>query len=355
MFLPALDEATDKWVTTNGGDPEPYWNVIKDDPQELLNGSTLEEVVISVNLGSGTLLTDLDTDLSGIQIFREGHGTSTEIADSIGVDDYTGVNLEHLTIWNNGVSHLRSSANIPIYKMFGVKSCEACFRQSDLGSVYLNQFASPPILAFTTAGGNPIYEFTPPGGGGFNPPPPPPPCAEECERDCVNGTENLRRFYANEDYDNRLFQGTGEFVWYRLWSEDVDYSIDSEGNFELSGNPLTYVGNLYENIDEGNPQMYYPDFSYMIWDPVQDGYRQKMILIETDGRKTDRVISPELSVKVIEPTTKSEFSRTIKTDITIQGQDEEVGESIIEYCQDIDPNGFQYNISSNVYFLLNER
>lgn len=353
MFLPALDDATDKWVNNEGGDPEPYWNVIKDDPQELLDGSTFEDIVISVNPGSGLLLSLLESELTGVQIFRDGDGASS-IVDTIGVDDYHGTNLGSLTAWINGQSYSRSSTNIPSHKIFGVKSCEACFRQSDLGGTYLSQFASPPVLAYTTAAGDPIYEFTPPGGG-ITPPPPPPPCNDECERDCVNGTENLRRFYASEDYDNRLFQGTGEFVWYRLWSEDVQYEIDQNGNFNISGNPLTYTSNEYDGIDEGDPQMYFPNFSYMIWEPEQDGYRQKMILIETDGMKGDRTVSYELSVKGKEPITGSEVEQSVSTDITIQDQDYEVGESIIEYCQDIDPSGFRYNVSSDVYFYLNER
>ena len=85
-----------------------------------------------------------------------------------------------------------------------------------------------------------------------------------------------------------------------------------------------------------------------MWNLNKDGDRMKHILYEDDGGNKRTVTIPvKVSFKGVE------ISADIP--ITIGKKDDFIGESLVNYCQDIAPNGFEYKPSNHVTFEMKER
>jgi len=86
----------------------------------------------------------------------------------------------------------------------------------------------------------------------------------------------------------------------------------------------------------------------IIWDQEEIGNRMTHIWYEDDGGG-ERVRDVTLSFEV--------YGVGVSWDIPInyRSKDDLIGSSIVEYCQDIDPNGFEYHPSNDVDFYMSER
>ncbi|AXG69475.1 hypothetical protein KORDIASMS9_01698 [Kordia sp. SMS9] len=185
-----------------------------------------------------------------------------------------------------------------------------------------------------------------PGGGGN-------PCTATCERDCVNGTENLWRLRTTNDYDHQFLGGKGEWFFIIIWANDANYTIQN-GTVVTTGSPLSYLRTGEIKVKDDN-SWHTPNFSSIIWNPNEsptnpnpDGDRMKVICFESDGGSA-RNFQSTLSFKVFGA------NLSIPINFTINNGDDFIGEYIVDYCQDISYNGFIYHPAAVVDIQHNER
>ncbi|WP_298508530.1 hypothetical protein [uncultured Kordia sp.] len=187
------------------------------------------------------------------------------------------------------------------------------------------------------------------GGGTGNPP-----CAEDCERDCEDGTENLWRFRTTNDYDGFL-AGKGEWFFVIIWADGANYTIEN-GAVVTSGSALSYLRTGQITKVTGDDTWFYPNFSSIIWDPhvsatnpKPDGNRMKVACFESDGGRT-KSFETKLSFKVFDL-----IDVELPINFTINRGDDFIGEYIVEYCHDIGSGGFIYHPAAAVDVQHNER
>jgi len=154
-----------------------------------------------------------------------------------------------------------------------------------------------------------------------------------CDRDLThNKTENLKKFRTTNDYES--WRGKGEFFWLIIFADDVEYQIVN-GGVQITGNPLGFIntgefGSVKENV------WYRPDFSSIIWDLEDDGNRMKYVAYEADGG-SERILN--LTVNgTFAPDGDDGSSAGISgvVPVTINNGDDFIGETIVEYCHDLD-------------------
>ena len=163
----------------------------------------------------------------------------------------------------------------------------------------------------------------------------------ECERDCINLTENLWRFRTVNTYDP--WRGNGEWYFLIIWANNVVYNLVN-GSLVVTGNPLGYLHTgEFPNVKD-NDQWYYPDISTIYWNKSNDGDRMKVVLYEGDGGSVQNLnvtLNFNISRKIGDTTYTG--GGTVSTIFTINDGDDFIGEYIVEYCHGIGFNGFEYH------------
>lgn len=173
----------------------------------------------------------------------------------------------------------------------------------------------------------------------------------ECERDCVNLTENLWRFRTTNDYDGWT-RGKGEWFFLMIFADEVAYTLQN-GGLVITGNALDYLRTGLITDVRDNNQWHYPDFSAFFWERFGDGNRMKIACYEYDGGGT-KSLSFTLNIGV-KDIGGFEASGTFPINITVNDGDDRIGEYIVEYCHGISYDGFEYHPSSAVTVQHNER
>ena len=179
------------------------------------------------------------------------------------------------------------------------------------------------------------------------------PCGLPCDRECYNGTENLKRFRTTHTYES-WFKGTGEFYWYFLVGDDVAYTLVN-GVPTIIGNPTQAI---YSGIFAGVKKniTYVPHYQSIVWTLNSDIDRMRYAGFESDGNRTYPV-SLALTGTFLGITATFQVSHNICT------CDDVIGDFQIFWCQAMDPfglnsvfnpAGFQYNYGA-VSTWLNER
>ena len=351
-FYAELENAITSRTSSGWYENEFFWNLDKDNIVQ--NGQSISTYLIEQNANNADLLNFIEQNLQFLTIMMDGNYNASslynpEVFSNTYITDANGTTF--IKKYNDGVESTQNAAIFPTTKTFGIKECEVCFLEADLNTEFVTKDGSGKIEIGTTNYGD-IWAFAPPGsggggGGGTNDPD----CLKPCQRDCVDGTENLRRFYSTEDYDNQLFQGKGEFVFYHIFADEVSHTYDN-GDITIVGNSLDYTKHTFVGVDEGDPEWYYPNFGVINWDTATDGNRIKMILIETDGGFYERDYSTILKFEV--------FGIGVEQNLPwkIRYKDQVLGEVIVEYCQDIDGvdgQGYQYNPTNEVKVFRSER
>ena len=176
----------------------------------------------------------------------------------------------------------------------------------------------------------------------------------ECERDCVNLTENLRRFRTENDYD-AFWRGTGEWFFLFIFSDEVIYNVQN-GALVIMGNAIDFLRTGQVTGVKGDNQWIFPDFSSIIWERIGDGDRMKIACYESDGGVIE-TLSFTLTFGLTGEWFGQDYSAmaTFPISININDGDDEIGEYIVEYCHDIGNNGFTYHPAAVVDVQHNER
>lgn len=180
---------------------------------------------------------------------------------------------------------------------------------------------------------------------------------ETCERDLINGKENFHKFKATKDWESFGYGNESEFILQTIIANDAKFEFDQYGNLRVVGNPLSSVKKTFEgDFDDG--KWHDVDLDIFRWDKLGDGKRIRHIIKEHDwGFKTKVTMGFDEEVKIVEPSTKTEVSikSTSKIELEWSKGDDDVGDSMVDYCDFIDLNGFEYHPSTDFYFTCNER
>ncbi len=182
-----------------------------------------------------------------------------------------------------------------------------------------------------------------------------------CERDMQNGTENLHKFKTLEDYDPWPNGVESEFVFQCVMADDVKIEYDEYGNMQIKGNPLSSAKKVFAgDFDDG--KWHIADFDVYIWDRLGDGDRMKWIIHEKDFNfkaKSTTGLSGKVEVETTNEdtgvVTTKELGFSNSLELSWYKGDDVVGESIVDYCQFIDPYGFKYHPGDSFYFTCSER
>lgn len=200
----------------------------KDKP--LSDGKSLSEMLIKQNNFNVYLLDYICQYIPALTILELGGITSTNAiggTTNISSKIYYDNNFDDsspnslVPYYLSCVSGSTVLSNEPTDRTFIIRECETYASPSNIQSDIHAKTVNNEIISYGTVCGNDILIYT--GGGGS-------PtttgvdtrgCHEDCERDCEEGTENIHRFRARNDYDS--WRGKGEFVTYSIFSEDVTY------------------------------------------------------------------------------------------------------------------------------------
>lgn len=348
-----LDELYDKCneSKSNGHyEDEFFWNLEKDKP--LTNGKSMSDLLIEQNPSNQALLDYICRAIPACTVLKVGNDNSNQKNDRIYVDDGfdDSDKTASISYFQNCIEGSTPILDKPIITTFVVRECETYISPTDLQSER-HQKTKNDVLNMGPSCGDDIIVyacFGPNCGGGTGPTGPTDgggdPC--DCERDCEDGTENIRRFRARDDYES--WRGSGEFYIYSIFAANVTWEeSDDGGEVEITGGALDYVIHRYDGVEDDNVFVF-PDFEIIIWDQEEDGNRMIHVWYEDDGGG-ERIENITLSFEVYG------VGVSWPIPISYRSKDEFIGSSIVEYCQDIDPNGFEYHPSNDVDFYMNER
>lgn len=332
-----------------------FWNIEKD--KILLNGKSLSELLIEQNSNNESLLSYICQQIPACTILKLGNDNSEQKSNKIYYDDGFDDSDKTASIgyFQNCSEGYTPISNEPDVTTFVVRECETYISQEDLNSERHNKTKNGNNTIGSSCG-NQIIVYScldpncdqgtssgPVGGpgtagtGG---------CSEPCERDCDDGTENIRRFRTRDDYES--WRGAGEFYIYSIFASDVTWEeSDDAGEVDITGGALDYVIHRYDGVEDDN-EFVYPDFEIIFWDVDEDGNRMIHVWYEDDGGG-ERVENITLSFEIL----GTGVSWPIP--ITYRSRDDLIGSSIVEYCQNIDSDGFEYHPSNDVDFYMNER
>lgn len=241
-FYSELENAINSRTNSGWYENELFWNLDKDNI--LLNGKSISTALIEQNGNNADLLDYIEEKLQYLTIMLDGDFNESSPYNSAVFSNTYFTNTNGATLIKKYISGIETTQDAEIFpttKSFGIKDCEICFLDSDLNTDYVIKESNGAIkIGETNYGG--IWAFNPPGSGsgGTGGGTVDPGCTEECQRDCIDKTENLRRFYASEDYDNMLFQGKGEFVFYHIFADEVSHNYEN-GDITITGNSLDYT------------------------------------------------------------------------------------------------------------------
>jgi hypothetical protein len=243
-------------------------------------------------------------------------------------------------------------AEEPSQQSFVIREAESSLRPDDVNFNNSLTHLLPTKEIITSCGEITIFNYQPPsgpnGGGGGDPGDP---CDEECDRDCIDCKENMHKFRARDDYDGWL-KGEGEWNFYVIYAEGISYSVVN-GDVQLVGDALSYVIKRDEGV-EGNNEWRTKDFDIIRWNLARpDGDRMKYVLYEDDKGKARDINIPlkfSIKIKIAGQDVTPSFETAIP--IRISKGDDFIGESIVDYCDNL---GFEYHPGSNADFVCNER
>jgi hypothetical protein len=181
-----------------------------------------------------------------------------------------------------------------------------------------------------------------------------------CERDFIDGREAIHKFKAKDDFDPWYKGRRSELRFHTIIADDVKIQFDGFGNPQIVGNPLSSSMYRYDG-DCDDDKWIIIEASIFRWNRLGDGDRIKHIVIEKDGGasitqgfglngKVKNVISNSDGTS-----TTYEVGFDNSTSIKYHKHDDFLGEKIVEYCDFIDPFGFEYNVNNNFMFTCIER
>lgn len=330
-------------------DDEFFWNVEKD--KIVIGNRSLSELLVDQNPNNLRLLDFICNNIPALTILKLGNdnaslGLESKIYYDNGFDDMD--NNVLVPYFLNGISGNTILLNEPTKTTFIVRECETYVSPEKFKSPSYLKTKNNEVRSLGVVCGNDILVYgRPPGGGGPSGPTGggEDPCDFPCERDCINKTENIHRFRTSNDYES--WRGKGEFIIYSIFTNNVTYTEDANGEVVITGGALDYVIHQTGGVED-NDEFIFPNHEIFIWDLDNDGDRMKHVWYEDDGGgSVTRDITLAFEYK----------GASVSWDIPIRyrSDDDFIGESIVDYCQDIDSNGFEYHPSSDVDFYMNER
>ena len=327
---------------------ELFWNIEKD--KSVLDGKSLSDLLIKQNPKNKALLDYICRKIPACTILKLGNDTSDNKSDKIYYDDGFDDSDESIFIKYFQMCSEDSTliTEEPLVTTFIVRECETYVSPEDLNSErYKKTKNDTKVIGFSCGNGIVLYACLGGGCGGWPPGPGPTTGGDcDCERDCEEGTENLRRFRARDDYEK--WRGTGEFVITSIWAEGVTWQeSEDRGEIEITGGALQSRVARFDGVIDDN-QFVFPDFEMIIWDEEENGSRMTHIWYEDDGGgETERDVTISFEVYGV--------GVSWPIPISYNNGDELIGSSIVEYCQDIDADGFEYHPSNDVDFYMSER
>lgn len=334
---------------------ELFWNLEKDISRIELNGNSLSDLLIQQNAQNNSLLNAICINIPALTILQVGtddpiNPTGTFSSKIYYDDDLVNNNQsQFIKYFENCIKDSVTISNVPSNLSFVIRVCETYISPIKLSSERHLKTTNPSYNRGTSCE-NPILLYGPdtgPNGPGPDGPPNPG-CHSPCERDCIDGTDMLSRLRARNDYD-WWWKGTGEFLFHFIWANNVDYEI-RDGKLVITGGSLDYVIKRVDGVKD-NDQFMHPRLDIFNWNNDTDGDRIKCVLLEEDhnilGIFNDTKIKLKFKVYGVEV----EFETTLK----FSDNDDFIGENIIQYCQPIDPGGFEYKPSTDVDYFLGRR
>lgn len=172
-----------------------------------------------------------------------------------------------------------------------------------------------------------------------------------CERDLYIGKENLHKFKTSKSYEGWSKGEQSEFNFYSIIADDVKITFNSNGEPVVGGSAMSYTTKTYAGVCDDNKWRDL-NFSIMRWDREGDGDRIKHVIYEDDWGytvKTNFKYNAKVKIDDIEVGIESGI------EISTQSGDDLVGEEFVDYCDFIDPYGFEYHPSNSFTFTCNER
>ncbi len=170
----------------------------------------------------------------------------------------------------------------------------------------------------------------------------------------IQAKENIHKFRTTNDYEP--WGGASEFVVQSIFADNVILQFDQFGNLQVVGNPLGSLMKTFEGNFDDN-KWHDLNFELINWDSNGDGLRMRHIFKEHDwGAKITQEIGFDQSVKVTNGEgAEVTISSTNKLTLEWYSNDDTVGDSYVDYCDNIDPIGFIYHPSTDFAFTCNYR
>lgn len=187
------------------------------------------------------------------------------------------------------------------------------------------------------------------GGGGGNPTPTPPP-SPSCDRDRKSGKDILHRM---------KFESMARFRQANEWFEngqDIEVTIVfARANGAVSQLVKTFHGNDHEfkncGIFNSNPKWFEMNAEIVTWNPETYGDAMWYSFVEKDPEDPCTITSV-FTTNFTDPAGNTS-SQQVQISQTISDEDEVLGQSIVEYCDNTDGDGYTYK-PGWVYFQVRQ-
>ena len=194
----------------------------------------------------------------------------------------------------------------------------------------------------------PISSKPPTGGGGGN-------SNSNCDRDRKNGKDQLVKM----KFRNLTAFRNAREGWYdnRMEIRCYIFLSDKDGNLSTLVKPLTRRESKFKDCGLfSGCKATWVDMSTEIvtWDKAEYGNRMKYMWIEHDGKGNTINSEISLNTKFTDEDTKRETNITSKTTLTYNSDDYLLGDSMVEYCDNTDGEGYQYS-TPDIFFYVNQK
>lgn len=312
-----------------------FFNLEKDKPNDRLEGKTLDQALTATSgLEVRNNLDFLYTNDPGLAILMIGDENSTDFNNRVYVDNGFDDSdpTSQIQYYENGVLGSHSISEVPDVLTFIVRESEAYLSPDEL--VYENL---ADVTKIGNVAGNEINVF------GYNSSSPRSLLEElpveyqneiesrscpSCPRNSYGGKENLYAFYTTNDHDAG-WNGSGEFIFDILFADN--------------GSGITSLRARYTGVSENS--WYTTNRPIITWTSTNDLDRMKYRIMEDDGGAT-YTVGLSLSGKVNGVTVSGSVQ------VAYTDDDDFVGETIAEYCDNIRNCGEYYEYAGSVQMSL---
>lgn len=338
-------------LNNNYYEDEMFFNVQKDLPNQSLGGRSISQALVAIvpEKPVSEVIDFLCKNDPGLAILLEGDLNSTVISNDVYIDEeFDDTSLDNAVFtYSCGTRNEMTVGDIDLNQkmVFVVRESEAftpvvpaitdLIETRSLGTVCHRN-----IQVIGSSLNGPDTDLS--GGGdteirGND-------CPDEW-RTIQNGKESIYRYKTSKDYDPG--KGSGEFMETAIWGKDIKYKYNDEtGKLEITGAVTQHVRKRQDKVFD-NFQWKVVDAEFFRWNPENAGYSYKVIWYEDDGGK---MISPIKKITLIAKlklpggiAVEGEKSLDVNITDIISNGDDEIGESIIDWC---DSETFNYTPNS---------